>query len=37
MHKRQHALHNDVELLWMLDDLGWGVDEHIGSFYYSMA
>ena len=38
MYESQHALHNAVQLQWMLDGLGWGgVDEHIGSFQYAMA
>ena len=39
MHKSQHALHNAVQLQWMLDGVGVGVgvDEHIRSFQYAMA
>ena len=33
VHKNQHV----VQLQWMLDGVGWGVDEHIGSFQYAMA
>ena len=36
-HKSQHELHNAVQLQWMLDGVGVGVDEHIGSFQYAMA
>ena len=37
MHESQHALHNAVQLQWMLDGVGVRVDEHTGSFQYAMA
>ena len=37
MHKSQHALHNAVQLQYMLDGVGVRVDEHIGSSQYAMA
>ena len=37
IHESQYALHNAVQLQWMLDRVGVGVDEHIGSFQYAMG